>query len=408
MKMNTERFIAKRLIKGGPGSYSAPVIRIAIISVALGLAVMIVSVAIVTGFQRQIRDKIVGFGSHIQIAKFDSNNSFEFQAIAKDQAFYHKLQNTKGIKHIQVFATKAGIIKTSDQIQGVVFKGVGTDFDWSFFSDKLVSGKIFSASDTSAGTSVIISKNLADLLEIKVGDPLRMYFIIDNLTRARRFTVSGIYNTGLAEFDLKFIFGDIRQIQKLNGWSGDSVSGFDVYISNFDDLNQMGKLVYKEVGYDLNARTIRELYPQMFDWLDLQDMNVIIILVLMILVSGMAMISTLLILILERTNMIGVLKALGARNLSIRRIFMYNAAYITGKGMLYGNLVGISLCLLQKYFGIVPLPQESYFMTVVPINLDIIYLLLLNAGTLAACTLMLLFPSFIIARITPVKAIRFD
>ena len=406
--MNTEQFIARRLIKGGPGSFSAPVIRIAILSVALGLGVMIISVAIVTGFQKQIRDKIIGFGSHIQIAKFDSNNSFEFEPVNKNQPFYHKLEKTPGIKHIQVFATKAGIIKTSEQIQGVVFKGVSVDFDWSFFNDKLVSGKPFNTRDTSVSSEVIISKNLSDLLKIKTGDPLRMYFIIDNQARARRFTVSGIYNTGLAEFDHKFIFGDIRQIQKLNGWSAESVSGFDVYINDFSELDKMGKVVYKEVGYDLNAKTIRELYPQMFDWLDLQDMNVIIILVLMVLVSGMAMISTLLILILERTNMIGVLKALGAQNVSIRRIFLYNAAYIVGKGLLFGNLVGISLCLLQKYFSIVHLPQESYFMSVVPINLDIIPILILNAGTLAACTLMLLLPSFIVTRISPVKAIRFD
>ena len=406
--MNIEQFIARRLIKGSPGSFSAPVIRIAVISVALGLAVMIVSVAIVTGFQKQIRDKIIGFSSHIQIAKFDSNNSFEFAPISKNQAFYRTLQKTEGIKHVQVFATKAGIIKTSEQIQGVVFKGVGTDFDWSFFKDKLVSGKPFSTRDTTAGTSVIISQNLADLLKIKTGDPLRMYFIIQNMARARRFTVSGIYSTGLAEFDLKFIFGDIRQIQKLNGWSQDSVSGFDVYINDFKELDRIGKVVYKEAGFDLNARTVRELYPQMFDWLELQDMNVIIILILMVLVSGMAMISSLLILILERTNMIGILKSLGARNLSIRRIFLYNAAYIIGKGLFYGNIIGIGICLIQQQFSLITLPQESYFMSVVPINLDVIHLLILNAGTLATCTLMLLLPSLVVTRISPVKAIRFD
>ncbi len=406
--MNIEQFIARRLIKGSPGSFSAPVIRIAVISVALGLAVMIVSVAIVTGFQKQIRDKIIGFSSHIQIAKFDSNNSFEFAPISKNQAFYRTLQKTEGIKHVQVFATKAGIIKTSEQIQGVVFKGVGTDFDWSFFKDKLVSGKPFSTRDTTAGTSVIISQNLADLLKIKTGDPLRMYFIIQNMARARRFTVSGIYSTGLAEFDLKFIFGDIRQIQKLNGWSQDSVSGFDVYINDFKELDRIGKVVYKEAGFDLNARTVRELYPQMFDWLELQDMNVIIILILMVLVSGMAMISSLLILILERTNMIGILKSLGARNLSIRRIFLYNAAYIIGKGLFYGNIIGIGVCLIQQQFSLITLPQESYFMSVVPINLDVIHLLILNAGTLATCTLMLLLPSLVVTRISPVKAIRFD
>ena len=406
--MNTELFIARRLVKGGPGSFSAPVIRIAIISIVIGIAVMIVSVAIVTGFQKQIQDKIVGFGSHIQIAKYDSNNSFEFEPINGNQALYQTIKQIEGIKNIQVFAAKAGIIKTEDQIQGVVFKGIGSDFDWSFFNDKLVSGQPFSTVDTIPSNSVIISQNLADLLKIKTGDPLRMYFIIDNMARARRFTVSGIYNTGLAEFDLKFIFGDIRQIQKLNGWNENMVSGFDVYINDFDELDKLGKVVYEASGFDLNARTIRELYPQMFDWLELQDMNVIIILILMVLVSGMAMISTLLILILERTNMIGVLKALGARNVSIRRIFLYNAAYIIGKGLLYGNIVGISICLLQSYFGIIRLPQESYFMSVVPINLDIIHIIILNVSTLIVCTLMLLLPSFVVTRISPVKAIRFD
>jgi len=221
--MNTEFFIAKRLIKGGSGSYSAQIIRIAIISVALGLAVMIVSVAIVTGFQREIKEKISGFGSHIQIAKFDSNNSFEFAPVNKNETFYKSLTQTKGIRHVQVFATKAGIIKTREQIQGVIFKGVGADFDWTFFKDKLVSGSVFSAKDSLTSDEVIISKNIAELLKIKLGDPLRMYFIIENQPRARRFTVSGIYNTGLAEFDTKFIFGDIRQIQKLNSWSQEMV-----------------------------------------------------------------------------------------------------------------------------------------------------------------------------------------
>lgn len=406
--MNTEQFIAHRIIKGGTGNFSAPVVRISIISVALGLAVMIVSVAITTGFQRQVRDKIIGFGSHIQIAKFDSNNSFEFEPVTKNQPFYPSIEKTQGIKHIQVFAYKAGIIKTSDQIQGVVLKGIGSDFDWSFFKDKLIEGRTFSTRDSSANDSVIISQNLAELLKIKTGDPLRMYFIIENKTRGRRFTVSGIYNTGLTEFDKKFIFGDIRHIQKLSGWEADMVSGFDVYIDDFQDLEKMTKVVYDLAGYDLNTHSIRDLYPQEFDWLDLQDMTVIIILILMALVSGMAMISTLLILILERINMIGVLKALGARNLSIRRIFLYNAAFIIGKGLLWGNIVGVSLCLLQKEFEIVKLPQESYFMSVVPINIDFLQLLMLNAVTMAACTLMLLLPSFIISRIVPVKAIRFD
>ncbi len=406
--MKTERFIAARIIRRGIKGYSMPVIRIAIVSVALGIAVMIISVAIVTGFQKQIREKISGFGSHIQIAKFDSNNTYEFEPISKNLVITPELKSIPGIKSIQVFGTKAGIIKTENQIQGIVLKGVSHDYDWSFFEDKLTKGKIASYTDTVANDSILISENLANLLHIKLNDELRMYFIINNQTRGRKFIVSGLYNTGLGEFDLKFIFGDLRHIQKLNGWQADQISGVDISIRNFNELEKVGKMVYNAIGFDLNTRSIKELHPQMFDWLDLQDMNVIIILVLMIVVSAMAMISTLLISILERTNMIGILKALGATNSSIRKIFIYNATYILSKGLLWGNMAGIGLCLMQMYFKIVKIPQESYFMTYVPINMSLLHILLINAGTLLLCTTMLLIPSYIVTRITPVKAIRFD
>jgi len=406
--VNYELFIARRIIKGGKGGFSGPVIRISVISVALGLAVMIIAVAIVTGFQQQIRDKITGFGAHIQIAKFDSNNSFEYSPVSKVQPFYPSFEKENGIKHIQVFAVKAGIIQTSDQIQGVVLKGVDRDFDWTYFRDKLVEGKTFITGKADPNDSVIVSKSLASLLKLKTGDALRTYFIINNQARARRFLISGIYNTGLEEFDKLYIFGDIGHIQKLNGWDSTEISGFEVLLDRFDDLDAMNEKIYKNIGYDLDTRTIRDMYPQLFDWLELQDMNVIIILVLMILVSGIAMISTLLILILERSNMIGILKALGARNFSIRQVFLYNAAFIITRGLLWGNLVGISICLLQKYFGIIHLNEESYFMSVVPINLDLLHLFLLNAGTMLVCVLMLIIPSLVISKIVPAKAIRFD
>jgi lipoprotein-releasing system permease protein len=407
-KVNYELFIARRIIKGGKEGFSGPVIRISVISVALGLAVMMVAVAIVTGFQQQIRDKITGFGAHIQIAKFDSNNSYEYSPISKEQSFYPSLEKEFGVRHIQVFAVKAGIVQTPDQIQGIVLKGVGRDFDWTYFKDKLVSGKTFQSGDTVPNDSVIVSKSLASLLKLKTGDALRTYFIINNQARGRRFVISGIYNTGLEEFDKLYIFGDIAHIQKLNGWDSTQVSGFEVLVDRFDELNAITEDVYKNIGYDLDARTIRQMYPQLFEWLDLQDINVIIILVLMVLVSGIAMISTLLILILERSNMIGILKALGARNFSIRQIFLYNAAYIISRGLLWGNLVGLSICLLQKYFGVIHLNEESYFMSVVPININLFHLFLLNAGTLLVCILMLIVPSFIISKILPAKAIRFD
>ncbi len=406
--MNYERFIAARMKSRGQGNLSRPVLRISIISVALGLAVMIVAIAVVTGFQYQIRDKITGFGAHIQIATFDSNNSYEFSPVSKHQSFYPSLEKEQGIRHIQVFGIKAGIIQSGDEIQGVVLKGVGPDFDWSFFNDKLVEGRTFTTGRAEPNDSVIISQSLASLMKLKTGDPLRTYFIIDNQVRGRRFVISGIYNTGLEEFDKIYIFGDLAHIQRLNGWDSTLVSGFEVTVDNFRELDKRNEQVYQQIGYELDAKTIKDLYPQLFDWLGLQDMNVIIILVLMVLVSGIAMISALLVLILERTRMIGILKALGARNVSIRRIFLYNAAYIVMNGLLWGNLIGIGACLIQQHFGLIHLPEESYFMSVVPINLSWIHLLLLNAGTLLTCIGMLIIPSLVITRITPVKAIRFD
>jgi lipoprotein-releasing system permease protein len=406
--LNTELFIARRILSGNRDNFSRPIVRIAILSIALGLAVMLVSVAIVTGFQTQIRDKVIGFGSHIQITAFNSNVSYESNPIPKKQPFYPGLEKIKGIRHIQIYATKAGIIKTDEQIQGVVLKGIGSDYDWSFFKNKIVEGKPIAVSDTGKTDEVLISRNLANMLKLKLHDDLRMYFINQNQTRARKFVIAGIYQTGLEEFDKMYVICDIAHIQKLNNWSTGEVAGFEVLINDFDDLKAMRETVKDNIGYDLKAESIRDIYPQIFDWLALQDTNVAIILTLMVLVSGIAMISTLLILILERTNMIGILKALGMRNSGIRKIFLYNSAYIIGKGLFWGNLAGITLCWLQLHFGIIKLPQESYYVSVVPINLYYLPILLINIGTLLVCMILLIVPSHIISRIQPVKAIRWD
>jgi len=406
--LNTELFIARRILSGNRDNFSRPIVRIAILSIALGLAVMLVSVAIVTGFQTQIRDKVIGFGSHIQITAFNSNVSYESNPIPKKQPFYPGLERIKGIRHIQVYATKAGIIKTDEQIQGVVLKGIGSDYDWSFFKNKMVEGKPIVISDTGKTDEVLVSRNLANMLKLKLHDNLRMYFINQNQTRARKFVIAGIYQTGLEEFDKMYVICDIAHIQKLNNWSTEEVAGFEVLIKDFSDLKAMCETVKDNIGYDLKAESIRDMYPQIFDWLALQDTNVAIILTLMVLVSGIAMISTLLILILERTNMIGILKALGMKNGSIRKIFLYNSAYIIGKGLLWGNLAGITLCWLQLHFGIIKLPQESYYVSVVPINLYYLPILLINVGTLLVCMILLIVPSHIISRIQPVKAIQWD
>jgi lipoprotein-releasing system permease protein len=414
--MNLPYFIAQRLIKGRREgtSFSRPINVIAIVGIAMGLAVMILAVAILTGFKKQIREKVVGFGSHIQIMNFDSNISFETTPISDTQKFIPKIREIPGIEHIQVFATKAGIIRTDEDIQGVVLKGIGSDFDWSYFRSNMVDGSVFTVTDTERSDKVIISKKIADMLRLKTGDSFSMLFIQDP-PRMRKFTISGIYETSLEEFDKMYVYCDIGHIKKLNGWNDDKVSGFEVFIKDFDKLDEMTSEVRDAVGYKITEQdtkfkvtNIRIRYPQIFDWLNFQDINVIIIIFLMLVVAGFNMISGLLILILEKTNMIGVLKSLGAEDITIRRMFLYQAAYLIGKGLLWGNLIGIGLAYLQLKTGLITLDPSSYYIKTVPVNLEFAHILLLNAGTMAAIILMLLVPSQLISRISPVKAIGYD
>lgn len=414
--MNFPYFIARRLIKGRTEktSFSRPINVIAIIGIAMGLAVMIIAVAVLTGFKQQIRDKIVGFGSNIQILNFDSNISLETIPISDTQAFIPGIKEMKGIRHVQVFATKAGIIKTEEAIQGVVLKGVGSDFDWDFFSSNIVDGRVFTVTDTGRINDVIISKKISDMLRLKTGDSFAMYFVQDP-PRSRRFTVRGIYETSLEEFDKMYVFCDIGHIKRLNGWTDDQVSGFEIFIDDFDKLDEMTLAVRNQVGYKLledetkfRVTNIRLRYPQIFDWLNFQDMNVFIIITLMLLVAGFNMISGLLIIILEKTNMIGILKALGSDNGTIRKVFLYQAAFLIVKGLLWGNLIGLGLAFLQLKTGLISLDPSSYYIKTVPVNLELSHILMLNAGTMIIIILMLLVPSQLISRITPVKAIRYD
>lgn len=414
--MNLPYFIAQRLIKGREEgtSFSKPINVIAVIGISVGLAVMILAVAILTGFKQQIREKVIGFGSHIQIVNYDSNFSLETVPISQGQDFVSKIRGIKGIDHVQVFATKAGIIKTEDEIQGVVLKGIGSDFDWSYFASSMIDGEIFRVNDTARTNMVIISKKISDMLKLKTGDSFAMYFIQDP-PRQRKFTVSGIYETNLEEFDKIYVFCDINHIKSLNGWKDDQVSGFEIFIDDFDRLEEMTMRVSDAVGYKVveneekfKVVNIRMKYPQIFDWLNFQDINVIIIILLMIVVAGFNMISGLLILILEKTNMIGILKALGSDDVTIRRIFLYQAAWLIGKGLFWGNIIGIGLALIQLKTGLVSLDPSSYYLKTVPVNFNIMHILLLNAGTMAVIIVILLVPSKLISRITPVKAIRYD
>ena len=414
--MNLELFIAKKITNNekGDGNISHPIISIAKVSIALGISVMILAVAIVTGFKSEITNKVIGFGSHIQITNYDNNSSFETQPIEKSTVSIDQIENISGIKHVQAFATKPGILKTKSEIQGVVLNGVGLDYDWGFFKKHIVEGDTIQLSDDEKSNDILISERLSTLLHLKLGDKISLHFI-QNPPRMRRFTITGIYNTGMQEFDQLFLFCDIKHIQKLNDWTEDEISGYEIFIDDFDDLAYIEHQVkgitassFSEEGASLKVRNIIRKYPQIFSWLDMLDLNVWIILSLMILVAGFNMVSGLLIIILEKTNMIGILKALGTPNWSIRKIFLYQSSMLIGKGMLWGNVIGISICLLQYWFEIIPLDPANYYVDTVPINLNISHLILLNIGSLIATVSMLLIPSYLITKITPAKAIKFD
>lgn len=375
---------------------------------------MIIAVAIITGFKNEISEKTIGFGSHIQILNFDRNISFETTPINSNQEFIPELLSIDGIKHIQPFAVKPGIIKTDTDIQGVVLKGITKDFDWSFFQKNLKQGNILSLNDSTTSNNVVISKTLSLLLSLDIGDKFDMFFVQEP-PRFRRFTVEGIYDSQMAEFDRLFLICDLKHIQQLNGWSSNQVTGLELVINDFKKIQDLTLRVedivafqFLEDGSRLRVQSIIEKYPQIFDWLGIQDLNVIILLVLMVAVAGINMISGLLIIILERTHMIGILKALGAENRLIRNIFLIQSGHIIARGLLWGNIIGIGLCLLQHYSGIIKLDEANYYLSTVPINLNALHIVIINVGTFVVTIGMLLIPSMVISRISPDKTIKFE
>ena len=406
--MNTAWFITRRIAFGKRRSFSGFIITIAVAAVALSIAVMLITTATVNGFQNHISRKIFGFWGHIHISKYSLNNSYEdLNPVTIYQSFYPAIDTVPGIKHIQVYAHKAGIIKTNNEIEGVVLKGISTDFDWSFFKEYLIEGKVFEITDSVKSNEILISHTTATRLQLKTGDGLAIYFV-QNPPLVRKFNISGIYKTGLEEYDEKYALIDIKHIQKLNNWEADQVGGFEVFLDRMEDLPYFSDLLYYEIaGQDLEVQNIKEINPNIFEWLALQDMNEQVILGLMILVAIINMITALLILILERTNMIGILKSLGATDWLIRKIFLYNAAYIVGWGLVIGNLLGLSICWLQLKFGFIKLPEESYYISVAPIDIEPITVVIFNLGTMIVCLFALIWPSFLATSINPIKAIRF-
>lgn len=415
--MNLPLFIAKK-IYGGKNEgkqVSRPAIRIATAGVAIGLAVMLISVSVVLGFKHTIRDKVIGFGSHIQVGSFMTLQTGDFYPIQMDDSMLTVLKTIPGVKHVQRYAMKQGILKTDHDFLGVIFKGIGAEYDTTFLHQNMRQGHIPRFTDNASSNKILISQSIADKLGVKANDKIYSYFIDKNGVRTRRFTIEGVYQTNLSQYDDITCFTDLYTAVKLNGWEDDQTTGAELTVKDFSQLDDVENLVVKKVnrtldhyGETYSSKTIRELCPQIFSWLDLLDLNVWIILALMIAVAGVTMISGLLIIILERTVMIGILKALGARNKTIRHTFMWFAAFIIGKGMLIGNIVGLGLISLQQFTGLVKLNPQTYYVNTVPVEYNIPLFIILNVATLLICLFVLIAPSYLISHIHPAKSMRYE
>ena len=415
--MHFPLFIAKRLYseQGDKRKVSRPAIHIATAGVAIGLAVMIISVCVVLGFKHTIRDKVIGFGSHIQVADFLTLQQMEQYPIVIDDSMIDVLKHIPDVAHVQRFAMKEGILKTDSDFLGVAFKGVGPDFDSTFIHNNMVEGSIPHFSDSVSHNQIVVSQLMADKLHLKSGQRIFAYFFDNNGVRTRRFTIAGIYQTNLKKYDETIVFTDLYTAVKLNGWESDQASGAELSVNNFDNLDMVESRVISKVkgtvdhyGETYSSATIKELNPQIFQWLDLMDLNVWIILALMLIVAGVTMISGLLIIILERTSMIGILKALGARNKTIRHTFMWFAVFIIGKGMLIGNVLSLGLLALQQAFGIIKLDAQTYYVSTVPVEINDLYIVALNVATLLISVFMLVAPSYLISHIHPAKSMRYE
>tara|TARA_R110002050_G_scaffold300276_1_gene468458 strand:- start:28701 stop:29936 length:1236 start_codon:yes stop_codon:yes gene_type:complete len=411
--LNYEFFIAKRIIgsKAYKSSISAPIIKIGIAAIAIGIVVMMIAIATGIGLQQKIRDKVVAFNGDVIISNYDSNNSQEsLFPISKEQEFYPEFKSVEGITHIQAVATKFGVIRTETDFEGAVLKGVGTDYDWKYFKEFLIEGRL-PTFEKKWSEEVLISQYLANRLGFKINDTFQMVFLkadTEKLPNIITFNIVGIYNSGFQDLDKQFLIGNIRHIQRINKWEDNQIGNFEVFVDDFDNLQRKGIEIYQQTPSTFNTQIVSEKYASIFEWIKIFDKNIYGIIGIMILVAGINMITALLVLILERTQMIGILKALGSNNWSIRKLFLYNASYLIFLGLLWGNILGLGLLFAQKYFKLFPLDPSVYYVTEAPVYISFGYVFALNLGTLMLCLIMLLVPSYIITKISPVKAIRFD
>ena len=407
--MSFEYFIANKIFstKKKNNSYTRPILLIAIFSIALSISIMLLSVMILNGFKIDITNKISGFSGHINITSFSDNNSFESEPIFVSDELYNSILKNKEVSQINVYANKSGLVKTNDEILGVIVKGVSSDFDWDFFQKHLLNGKVLSINDSIKNNSVLISHEISNKLQLNVGDKLIIYFI-DKQVKVRKMTICGIYDTGLKDFDEMYIVADIKHIKSLNSWQSSHVGGLEISIDNFSKLDVIANKIYNQIDYNYNATSIKEKYPQLFDWLNLQDVNVKVILFIIFIVALINMITILLILVIDKTRLIGILKALGTQNFSIRKVFLYLTLNLILKGLLIGNLFVFLIAFLQKKYSFISLNPEIYYMSSVPIDFNFTHILLLNFLTFIISILVVYIPSFVITKINTIKAISFE
>jgi len=415
--VNLEYFIAKRVQSSAAykNSVSAPIIKIAIAAIAIGVIVMLIAIATGVGLQKKIKEKVSAFNGHVSISLYDRNNSITtVKPISINQDFYPDFESVPEVTHVQAVATLGGMIRTEKDFEGIILKGVGTDYDWSYFKNFLIDGKLPDMTSDNTSKEILISDDISRRLNLNVGDKARTYFVKPNASSngnpsiARGFTIVGIYDSGLEEYDTKFIIGDIRNIQKINKWEDDHIGKFEVFIDDFDRLDEIGVKIFQNTSSVLNSQTIKQQYPTIFSWLALLDSNIYGIIVIILIVGIINMITALLVLILDRTRMIGILKSLGASNWSVRKIFLYNAMSLILQGLLIGNVIGLGLIGIQYFFSPFTLDPATYYVTEAPVYLSLWHVIALNLGTFIICLLVLVIPSYIISKISPVKAMRFD
>jgi len=409
--MNLPRFIAQRIQKTNTTTFTSTVTKIGISSIAIGLAVMIISFSILIGFKQTIREKLFSLSSHLQVSKITLNQSFEETPIVINTKFYQNYRKNSEIRHVQAVANKAGLLKSSEEHAGIIIKGVGRDYDWLNFKENLIEGREINFRETSGqqtgySDEIIISKQIANQLKIKLYDKVRVYFI-QNPPRIRPVKVVGIYDTGLEEFDKNFILGDLALVQKMNDWDKGTAGHYEVFLKNFNNIDITAQQINNEIDQDMQLLKVTEMFPAIFDWLGLMDRNIIVIIALILLVASFNMISVLLVMMMERTPMIGMLKALGTDNAKIRKIFIYNGLTIIIKGMIYGNIFGIGFCFLQKTFKIIPLDSESYYMSYVPISFDWQIILILNIVTVLLVFAVITIPTLVVSRMKLIESLKF-